>query len=104
MVYRDERAELRARLEALADEVAELRRSVERLEVAAAAGALRGLSEDAALELSQLAERVALLESGAAPAPRRRRDAPVPSDPKTIRALVDEEATLTGRKPQRGRR
>ena len=103
MVYRDERAELRTRIEALSDELAEMRESIRRLEVAAAAGALRGLSEEVALQLRQLEERVARLENaaGTPDGPRAR----IADSDASIRRLVDQEATLTGRKPRRtGRR
>lgn len=53
MSYRDDRAGLRAKVEELEQQVAELRAIVERLEVAAAAGPLRGISEDVADEIGR---------------------------------------------------
>lgn len=103
MSYRDDRAALRSKVEELEGLVAELGDTVRRLEVAAASGPLRGISDDVADELIALRERVGRIEQRlglepGAPAAGGAGD-PVASSPTSIRSLVDAElGGLSGKK------
>jgi len=88
MAYRDERSSLRFRIDELEQTVRELSDSVRRLEVAAASGTLRGISESVADELRMLHARIEGLEARLQVEPRA---AAADEDPRSIRSLVDEE-------------